>query len=302
METIAYTRGYLIHEEIEGIEYDFPELDLRAFGKNLSLGLLAATAIAGALATADPAMARMLTRGMQGGDVAQVQTLLRNRGYAIRYGANGAGRGRFGPQTETAVRSFQQRMGLTPDGIVGSRTLAALQNGVGGRTNNASVRVASSNTRGTGGRYLTMGARGTAVAELQTLLRNRGYAIRYGANGAGRGVFGQQTLNALRQFQRDARLSVDGVAGPRTMSALRGGTVAAARASTVRQASANVTAGGSYRVTTGGSPLNIRNSPSLNASVVGTVANGTRVNAIARPNSGWVQIGARQYVSSRFLR
>ncbi|MEM9543831.1 MAG: peptidoglycan-binding protein [Cyanobacteria bacterium P01_E01_bin.42] len=305
METIAYTRGYLVREEIEGIEYDFPEIDWLSFGKKaMGSSLLAMAVVAGILAAADPAMARMLTRGMQGNDVAEVQMLLRNRGYAIRYGANGAGRGKFGPQTENAVRAFQQQMGLTPDGVVGDRTLIALKNGTGGRRqNNASVGVAPSNT---GGRYLTIGSRGNEVAELQTLLRNRGYAIRYGASGAGRGVFGQQTLTALRQFQQDARLSVDGVAGPRTMSALRSGSVAAS-SSTVRQANVNVrqanaSTSGRLRVTTGGSRLNIRNRPSLNSGVVGTLANGATVNAIGRPSSGWVQIGSSQFVASRYLR
>ncbi|MBP0021121.1 MAG: peptidoglycan-binding protein [Cyanobacteria bacterium SBLK] len=306
METIAYNRGYLVREEMEGIEYDFPELDFSNFGNGaISSSLLAAAIAAGILTMADPAMARMLTRGMQGNDVAEVQMLLRNRGYAIRYGASGAGRGKFGPQTENAVRAFQQKMGLTPDGIVGSRTLTALKNGTGGRQNNASVRVATSSTGGTGG-YLTIGSRGNGVAELQTLLRNRGYAIRYGANGAGRGVFGEQTLTALRRFQRDARLAVDGVAGPRTMSALRGGSVSAS-AGTIRQASTNVrqasaSTNGRYRVATGGSRLNIRNRPSLNGGVVGTLANGATVNAIARPSSGWVQIGSGQFVARRYLR
>ncbi|MGK7925552.1 MAG: peptidoglycan-binding protein [Spirulina sp.] len=307
METIAYTRGYLAREEIEGIEYELPELDLLAFGNHFAgsmcLSLLTATVVAGILISADPAAARMLTRGMQGNDVSRVQTLLRNQGYAIRYGANGAGRGKFGPQTESAVRAFQQKMGLTPDGIVGSRTLAALQNGVGGRASSASVRAASSSARGgTGGRYLTVGSRGAAVAELQTMLRNRGYAIRFGANGAGRGVFGQQTLNALRQFQRDARLAVDGVAGPQTIGALRGGSVAVARASTARQATASTArpnTGGRYRVAA--SRLNIRSNPSMNGRVVGTLANGAPVNVIRFANS-WAQIGSGQYVAGRYLR
>ncbi len=308
MDTIAYTQGYLLREEMEGIEYDLPDLNLFTIGNNFShsvcLSLLTAALVAGILSAADPALAqRMLRAGMQGNDVAEVQTLLRNRGYAISYGANGGGRGKYGPQTASAVRTFQQKMGLTPDGIVGSRTLAALKGlGVGGSTANTSVPAVSNSTAAnTGGSYLTMGARGAAVEELQTLLRNRGYAISYGANGSGRGTFGQQTLDALRQFQRDAKLSVDGVAGPRTMSTLRGGSVAASTG-TVRQASANIrpSTSGRYRVTASG--LNIRSSPSTTGTVVGNLKNGATVNVIGFPNSAWAQIGSGQYVASRYIQ
>jgi peptidoglycan hydrolase-like protein with peptidoglycan-binding domain len=293
---------------MEGIEYELPNLDLLTLGNNFShsvcLSLLTAALVAGILSAANPALAqRMLTPGMQGNDVAEVQTLLRNRGYEIRYGANGGGRGKYGPQTTSAVRAFQQKMGLTPDGIVGSRTLSTLKGlGVGGSTNNAPVPAVSNSTpSSTGGGYLTIGARGTAVQELQTLLRNRGYTIRYGANGSGRGTFGQQTLNALRQFQRDAKLAVDGVAGPRTLSTLRGGAVVAS-SSTVRQASANVrqVTSGRYRVTASG--LNIRSSPSTSSSVVGNLQNGAMVNVISFPNSSWAQIGSGQYIARRYIR
>ena len=56
---------------------------------------------------------------------AQVQTLqreLNGLGYTV-----GSIDGTYGPATVSAVKAFQQANGLTPDGVVGSKTLAALR-------------------------------------------------------------------------------------------------------------------------------------------------------------------------------
>ena len=64
-----------------------------------------------------------LSRGNFGELVAAVQTLLILEGYPC--GPDGAD-GDFGQNTETAVRKFQEQLGLTADGIVGPETGAAL--------------------------------------------------------------------------------------------------------------------------------------------------------------------------------
>jgi len=64
-----------------------------------------------------------LSRGSFGELVAAVQTLLILEGYPC--GPDGAD-GDFGQNTETAVRKFQEQLGLTADGIVGPETGAAL--------------------------------------------------------------------------------------------------------------------------------------------------------------------------------
>jgi hypothetical protein len=64
-----------------------------------------------------------LSRGSFGELVAAVQTLLILEGYPC--GPDGAD-GDFGPNTEAAVREFQDQLGLAPDGIVGPETGAAL--------------------------------------------------------------------------------------------------------------------------------------------------------------------------------
>lgn len=64
---------------------------------------------------------------------------------------------------------------------------------------------------------LRKGDKGTYVSLLQSLLINRGYALsKYGADGS----FGNETLAAVRQFQQDWGLAVDGVVGKKTWDQL----------------------------------------------------------------------------------
>jgi hypothetical protein len=65
--------------------------------------------------------ARVIRRGMRGYDVGVLQFLLERHG--VRPGALD---GRFGARTATAVRRFQRRAGLTPDGVVGPHTAKRL--------------------------------------------------------------------------------------------------------------------------------------------------------------------------------
>jgi len=55
-------------------------------------------------------------------DVKEAQRILTGQGYNV-----GPIDGIFGPQTKTAVLSFQKAKGLLPDGIIGPQTWAALR-------------------------------------------------------------------------------------------------------------------------------------------------------------------------------
>lgn len=61
---------------------------------------------------------------------------------------------------------------------------------------------------------LRLGSKGARVRELQHLLMRGGYALKVD------GDFGPATHDAVRQFQQDAGLEVDGVAGPETIRQL----------------------------------------------------------------------------------
>lgn len=108
-----------------------------------------------------------------------------------------------GPLTRRGIVRFQRRNGLAVDGIAGPRTRAAL--GWRGRPK-------------VGRRVMRQGARGWDVAALQYLLQRAGH-------GPGRadGLFGPLTHAAVLRAQRAAGLTVDGLAGPATLGALRGG-------------------------------------------------------------------------------
>lgn len=70
-----------------------------------------------------PVLKPTLRRGDSGEYVKMLQSLLIGSGYNLDpYGADG----KFGARTETEVRDFQVDHGLTPDGVVGPMTWAAL--------------------------------------------------------------------------------------------------------------------------------------------------------------------------------
>ena len=68
-----------------------------------------------------PANAAVYRPGSSGETVKQIQTNLKKWGYY-----KGAVDGIYGSQTTAAVKSFQRKNGLSVDGVVGTKTLAAL--------------------------------------------------------------------------------------------------------------------------------------------------------------------------------
>lgn len=66
-----------------------------------------------------------------------------------------------------------------------------------------------------GDRLLARGMNGSDVSQLQTKLAQLGYAV-----GSVDGKFGPKTQAAVRKFQQDRGLKVDGIAGPQTVKEL----------------------------------------------------------------------------------
>ena len=144
-----------------------------------------------------------LRRGDVGPAVAEVAATLRALGLLGQLSRNGQAVV-FDAELEHAVRTFQQGRGLITDGIVGTSTYRALRDA---RWTLGDRMLA----------YLVSApVTGDDVFALQERLLELGYDA-----GRADAIFGQQTEHALRGFQRDYGLAVDGVCGPATMRALR---------------------------------------------------------------------------------
>ena len=165
-----------------------------------------------------------LRPGDTGPAVTEVRSVLRSLGLLPTNESDGV----YDRDCDRAVRAFQQGRGLTVDGVVGHETYSAITS--------ARWRL--------GDRELcyAIGDRlvGDDVSVLQERLLELGYAP-----GRPDGVFGARTESALRQFQRDYGLRVDGLCGPATLRALRqlGRKVVGGRPQLLRESTALANAG-----------------------------------------------------------
>lgn len=138
-----------------------------------------------------------LRRGDRGDAVADLQARLAGVGLRSDDPA-----GTFGKSTADCVRLLQDRRGLPADGVCDPTTWAAIVE--------AGYRL--------GDRPLYRHApmlRGDDVADLQRRLSALGFDT-----GRVDGIFGDQTAVALREFQRNAGLTIDGICGRGTLTEL----------------------------------------------------------------------------------
>ena len=123
--------------------------------------------------------------------------------------------GYFGSKTYRAVRNFQSRNGISVTGKADRYTQQVLYSADAKKASGSSSSSSSSSSY----RLLYWGCEGSAVKRLQNALIDAGYkSIVRTVDG----IYGQWTYDAVRAFQRDHGLSVDGVAGKNTQNALYG--------------------------------------------------------------------------------
>lgn len=127
---------------------------------------------------------------LTGDDVVKLQKLLTSRGFY-----SGPVSGFVGDLTKEAILKAQKFYGLTEDGVPGKATFAALE--------------ADSEYK--------KSAKTEDIKHVQSLLSERGFY-----KGEIDGVLGEGTKEAIRTAQRFYGLTVDGVAGAETVSALSG--------------------------------------------------------------------------------
>lgn len=224
--------------------------------KKRILSLLLALLTVLSLLPAARVEAASMKQGSRGSNVKQLQQNLIGLGYL-----EGSADGSYGSGTKAAVKEFQRDFGLSVDGNAGEATQSALRSAVvrlqvelkargytpgsadgkfGGKTKKAlqayqednnldKTGAADSDTwaainRGTSGMKvasLRRGSSGTQVKYLQRALIGLGYL-----DGMADGQYGSKTAAAVREYQRDFGLGVDGNAGRNTMISIKNTVVA----------------------------------------------------------------------------
>ncbi|GBO53535.1 N-acetylmuramoyl-L-alanine amidase [Pseudanabaena sp. lw0831] len=209
MELLAYIQEEFINADDSAIASEMPETFQVWFKKfttnsaKLSLNvLLTGTTLLIGLGSTLNALAAEAPSS----DVKYVQSLLAKNGFDP-----GAIDGVAGASTKNAILRAQKAFGLTPDGIVGSRTIAALEDGKSVDESATKVDVVDTKVNVSE----TTSSASSTVMNLQKLLADRGFY-----NGAVDGIMGSQTRSAIVAAQKAYNLTADGVAGPQTLAAL----------------------------------------------------------------------------------
>ena len=161
--------------------------------------------------------------GSRGPDVTVVQTSLNriSQNYPAIPKINPVD-GIFGPQTEAAVKAFQQIFSLDPDGIVGRASWYQIV-----RVYVAVLKLAELQSEGQEfffiqeyPEFLSLGDTGVLVEQLQYMLSVLSSFLPQVPDPGMSGIFDNATLNAVRGFQRYAGLPVTGSVGEATWDAI----------------------------------------------------------------------------------
>ena len=175
---------------------------------------------------------------------------------------------------------------------------------------NERAHVATNLTNGTGsgtssnstGKCLSKGSKGPEVKEMQKALIKAGYSC--GSFGAD-GDFGSGTEKAVRAFQKDAGLLVDGIYGPKTKAALKKKNTPKKKKVDPAQ-SFDKNLAGTYKVTA--SALNLRAGANTSKNIIETMPKGTKVQCYGyyteTKGVKWLYIAhgnATGYASSKYL-
>lgn len=163
------------------------------------------------LAALPPFFGTVLKAGAKGPDCAQVQTWLNGLRGRWPNLPKLTVDGRYGAATARAVAQFQTLAGLSADGETGRQTWDALYTAYAGQQGPGEVFC---------GIAVVAGARGAVVKSLQQRLD--GASAVYKAVNAPEtdGQFGPLTGAAVRRFQREMGLAIDGMAGKATWTRL----------------------------------------------------------------------------------
>jgi len=184
---------------------------------NSALATPVPTAAPTPVPTQSPSVTGVLKKGSRGDEVRALQEKLIALGYL-----SGSADGVYGNDTVAAVKDFQRSQGLTADGVAGASTLSALTEAAATPTPVPTATPSPIPTQApTASTVLEKGDRGDAVKAVQEKLIALGFL-----SGDADGIFGSDTRDAVKAFQRNHGIDDDGKAGPATLAALESVTVA----------------------------------------------------------------------------
>lgn len=139
-----------------------------------------------------------------------IQQELKERGYYP-----GPIDGIYGNRTMQAVKSFQRNSRVRQDGIFGEITLEAMENDENKSDRQRKAKPGFDIALGERG-YYSFGDTDQNIRTIQEALRYLGYEV-----GPLDGIYGKKTLEAVRKFQKDTRIRLDGIFGPQTLGSLK---------------------------------------------------------------------------------
>lgn len=165
-------------------------------------------------ASAPAAPGALLRAGSKGPEVLAWQNFLVSQGFKLT--PDGA----FGPATTLATKTWQKKVGLPTDGVVGPASRATASRGpTAAAASPVAVRPTASRTTATAtapvpsaavSRTLRAGMKGDDVKSWQKVLADAGYTMQID------GIFGPGTTAATKDWQTKHALPADGVVGPAT--------------------------------------------------------------------------------------
>lgn len=173
------------------------------FGKSLRKKICAWTLIFSSLTFGISSASVKL--GDTSDEVKEIQTCLSAQGLF-----SDAINGHCGQTTVSAIKEFQSAIGLIADGICGRETFELLRAAAYDE-----IDITTLMTNGISN-YLKPGDKGAKVEELQNLLIEKGYLD------AADGIYNFKTSAAVKNFQADNGLTVDGLCGSSTLRILKG--------------------------------------------------------------------------------
>lgn len=202
--------------------------------------------------------------GSTGEYVKKAQELLNKHGASLNVD------GIFGALTLAAVKNFQKEKGLDVDGIVGPKTWAALEAYKDCKLE-ATVEEKEAE-QVTSYPIVKSGSTGTYVKKAQELLNKHGASLNVD------GDFGSLTLAAVKKFQKEKGLDVDGIVGPKTWAALE------AEPKKIEEPTAGEFE--AYKVKVTSAALNVRSGPSVNYGINMCIRD-KGIYTIVEESDGW---------------